>query len=131
MLQCFFPQNVAQQIQTPLFLVNAAYDSWQVSSCLTFRCIRISSLLSRKLFYIWIHYIWRRSGPLKSLIFGYTLFLKFSDKEHFGSWCCWSSWNLAQLQAWYIEMLVRSTPNYARLRLLSPVLFLHSLGVHR
>ncbi|CAK9177180.1 unnamed protein product, partial [Ilex paraguariensis] len=26
---CFFPQNVAQGIQTPLFMVNAAYDSWQ------------------------------------------------------------------------------------------------------
>ncbi|KAF5954117.1 hypothetical protein HYC85_006973 [Camellia sinensis] len=28
---CFFPQNMAQQIQTPLFLVNAAYDSWQLN----------------------------------------------------------------------------------------------------
>ncbi|KAI7980321.1 Pectin acetylesterase 8 [Camellia lanceoleosa] len=27
---CFFPQNMAQQIQSPLFLVNAAYDSWQL-----------------------------------------------------------------------------------------------------
>ncbi|CAA0838288.1 Pectin acetylesterase 8 [Striga hermonthica] len=26
---CFFPQNMVQGIQTPLFLVNAAYDSWQ------------------------------------------------------------------------------------------------------
>ncbi|XP_055819846.1 pectin acetylesterase 8-like [Solanum dulcamara] len=31
---CFFPQNVAQQIQTPLFLVNAAYDSWQIKNIL-------------------------------------------------------------------------------------------------
>lgn len=31
-LQCFFPQNVVQLIQTPIFLVNAAYDSWQVSN---------------------------------------------------------------------------------------------------
>ncbi|PIM97706.1 hypothetical protein CDL12_29817 [Handroanthus impetiginosus] len=31
---CFFPQNVAQGIQTPLFLVNAAYDSWQVRTYL-------------------------------------------------------------------------------------------------
>ncbi|KAK4600617.1 hypothetical protein RGQ29_010317 [Quercus rubra] len=29
---CFFPQNIAQQIQIPIFFVNAAYDSWQVSS---------------------------------------------------------------------------------------------------
>ncbi|XP_059315875.1 pectin acetylesterase 8-like [Lycium ferocissimum] len=29
---CFFPQNVAQQIKTPLFLVNAAYDSWQIKN---------------------------------------------------------------------------------------------------
>lgn len=34
MLQCFFPQNMAQQIRTPLFIVNAAYDSWQVSTLL-------------------------------------------------------------------------------------------------
>ncbi|MCD7457874.1 hypothetical protein HAX54_036487 [Datura stramonium] len=27
-LHCFFPQNVAQQIETPLFIINAAYD-WQ------------------------------------------------------------------------------------------------------
>ncbi|GFQ03412.1 protein notum homolog [Phtheirospermum japonicum] len=26
---CFFPQNMVQGIQTPLFVVNAAYDSWQ------------------------------------------------------------------------------------------------------
>lgn len=31
---CFFPQNMAQQIQTPLFLVNAAYDSWQIKNIL-------------------------------------------------------------------------------------------------
>ncbi|KAG5589178.1 hypothetical protein H5410_039692 [Solanum commersonii] len=31
---CFFPQNVAQQIQTPLLLVNAAYDSWQIKHIL-------------------------------------------------------------------------------------------------
>ncbi|KAF7085434.1 hypothetical protein CFC21_088866 [Triticum aestivum] len=27
---CFFPQNEVQQIRTPLFILNAAYDSWQV-----------------------------------------------------------------------------------------------------
>ncbi|KAB1223091.1 hypothetical protein CJ030_MR2G013650 [Morella rubra] len=31
---CFFPQNVAQQINTPIFFVNAAYDSWQVKNIL-------------------------------------------------------------------------------------------------
>ncbi|KAF9595239.1 hypothetical protein IFM89_038093 [Coptis chinensis] len=27
---CFFPQNLIANIKTPLFLLNAAYDSWQV-----------------------------------------------------------------------------------------------------
>ncbi|KAL3738527.1 hypothetical protein ACJRO7_019968 [Eucalyptus globulus] len=27
---CFFPQNVVPQIQTPLFIINAAYDAWQI-----------------------------------------------------------------------------------------------------
>lgn len=27
---CFFPQYVAPKIQTPLFILNAAYDSWQI-----------------------------------------------------------------------------------------------------
>ncbi|XP_047341429.1 pectin acetylesterase 8-like [Impatiens glandulifera] len=31
---CFFPQNVVPQIQTPIFLVNAAYDSWQIKNIL-------------------------------------------------------------------------------------------------
>ncbi|EPS71696.1 hypothetical protein M569_03061, partial [Genlisea aurea] len=31
---CFFPQNVAQEIRTPLFIVNAAYDSWQIKNIL-------------------------------------------------------------------------------------------------
>ncbi|KAA8527991.1 hypothetical protein F0562_035140 [Nyssa sinensis] len=31
---CFFPQYVAQQIQTPLFILNAAYDSWQIKNVL-------------------------------------------------------------------------------------------------
>ncbi|KAJ8556384.1 hypothetical protein K7X08_029775 [Anisodus acutangulus] len=31
---CFFPQNVIGNIKTPLFLLNAAYDSWQVQSSL-------------------------------------------------------------------------------------------------
>lgn len=30
LLQCFFPQNLINRIQTPLFILNAAYDSWQV-----------------------------------------------------------------------------------------------------
>ena len=28
--QCFFPQNLVANIQTPLFILNTAYDSWQV-----------------------------------------------------------------------------------------------------
>ncbi|KAL0407934.1 UNVERIFIED_CONTAM: Pectin acetylesterase 8 [Sesamum radiatum] len=31
---CFFPQNMAQGIRTPLFIVNAAYDSWQIKNIL-------------------------------------------------------------------------------------------------
>ncbi|KAK7262745.1 hypothetical protein RJT34_30325 [Clitoria ternatea] len=31
---CFFPQNVASQIRTPIFFVNAAYDSWQIKNIL-------------------------------------------------------------------------------------------------
>ncbi|XP_069146264.1 pectin acetylesterase 8-like [Solanum lycopersicum] len=31
---CFFPENVAQQIKTPLFIINAAYDHWQVRNIL-------------------------------------------------------------------------------------------------
>ncbi|XP_022743077.1 pectin acetylesterase 12-like [Durio zibethinus] len=29
---CFFPQNLISHIQTPLFILNAAYDSWQIQS---------------------------------------------------------------------------------------------------
>ncbi|PKI45133.1 hypothetical protein CRG98_034517 [Punica granatum] len=31
---CFFPQYTAQQIRTPLFILNAAYDSWQIRNIL-------------------------------------------------------------------------------------------------
>lgn len=31
---CFSPQNEVKQIQTPLFILNAAYDSWQVRNIL-------------------------------------------------------------------------------------------------
>ncbi|XP_027348609.1 pectin acetylesterase 8-like isoform X2 [Abrus precatorius] len=31
---CFFPQNVASQISTSIFFVNAAYDSWQIRNIL-------------------------------------------------------------------------------------------------
>ncbi|KAK7360561.1 hypothetical protein VNO77_02567 [Canavalia gladiata] len=31
---CFFPQNVASQISTPIFFVNSAYDSWQIKNIL-------------------------------------------------------------------------------------------------
>lgn len=31
---CFFPQYVAPHIQTPIFYVNAAYDSWQIKNIL-------------------------------------------------------------------------------------------------
>ncbi|KAF7818065.1 pectin acetylesterase 6 [Senna tora] len=31
---CFFPQNLVDHVQTPLFLLNAAYDSWQVQASL-------------------------------------------------------------------------------------------------
>ncbi|XVE89487.1 hypothetical protein DITRI_Ditri20bG0000800 [Diplodiscus trichospermus] len=29
---CFFPQNLIGHVQTPLFILNAAYDSWQIQS---------------------------------------------------------------------------------------------------
>jgi hypothetical protein len=31
---CFFPQNVAHEIKTPIIFVNAAYDSWQIKNIL-------------------------------------------------------------------------------------------------
>ncbi|XP_019419017.1 PREDICTED: pectin acetylesterase 3 isoform X1 [Lupinus angustifolius] len=31
---CFFPQNLINHVQTPLFLLNAAYDAWQVQESL-------------------------------------------------------------------------------------------------
>lgn len=31
---CFFPQNLISSIKTPLFLLNAAYDSWQLTASL-------------------------------------------------------------------------------------------------
>ncbi|KAI3830873.1 hypothetical protein MKW92_050981 [Papaver armeniacum] len=31
---CFFPQNLINNISTPLFLVNAAYDAWQIQASL-------------------------------------------------------------------------------------------------
>ncbi|XP_073034464.1 pectin acetylesterase 12-like isoform X1 [Primulina eburnea] len=31
---CFFPQNLITNIKTPLFILNAAYDSWQVQESL-------------------------------------------------------------------------------------------------
>jgi hypothetical protein len=31
LFQCFFPQNLIANIKTPLFLLNAAYDAWQVT----------------------------------------------------------------------------------------------------
>ncbi|CAI0470122.1 unnamed protein product [Linum tenue] len=31
---CFFPQNLIANIQTPMFLLNAAYDAWQVQASL-------------------------------------------------------------------------------------------------
>ncbi|CAM8906589.1 unnamed protein product [Rhodiola kirilowii] len=31
---CFFPQNVVSGIKTPLFILNAAYDSWQIKNIL-------------------------------------------------------------------------------------------------
>ncbi|XP_028791441.1 pectin acetylesterase 12 [Neltuma alba] len=31
---CFFPQNLIDSVRTPLFILNAAYDSWQIQSSL-------------------------------------------------------------------------------------------------
>ncbi|XP_030961580.1 pectin acetylesterase 12-like isoform X2 [Quercus lobata] len=31
---CFFPQNLVDNIKTPLFILNTAYDSWQIQSSL-------------------------------------------------------------------------------------------------
>eukprot|EP00268_Persea_americana_P006539 TRINITY_DN1235_c0_g1_i4.p1 TRINITY_DN1235_c0_g1~~TRINITY_DN1235_c0_g1_i4.p1 ORF type:complete len:142 (-),score=16.67 TRINITY_DN1235_c0_g1_i4:1294-1719(-) len=31
---CFFPQNSVANIRTPIFLLNAAYDAWQVQASL-------------------------------------------------------------------------------------------------
>ncbi|XP_060205300.1 pectin acetylesterase 8-like isoform X1 [Lycium barbarum] len=31
---CFFPQNVVPYVHTPMFIINSAYDSWQINSTL-------------------------------------------------------------------------------------------------
>ncbi|KAK9291313.1 hypothetical protein L1049_019258 [Liquidambar formosana] len=33
-ISCFFPQNIIASVKTPLFLLNAAYDSWQIQASL-------------------------------------------------------------------------------------------------
>ncbi|XP_031101732.1 pectin acetylesterase 12-like [Ipomoea triloba] len=33
-ISCFFPQNVISNVRTPLFILNAAYDSWQLQASL-------------------------------------------------------------------------------------------------
>ncbi|XP_058077761.1 pectin acetylesterase 12-like [Magnolia sinica] len=33
-ISCFFPQNLVANVRTPLFLLNAAYDSWQIQASL-------------------------------------------------------------------------------------------------
>ncbi|GAU11369.1 hypothetical protein TSUD_343600 [Trifolium subterraneum] len=33
-ISCFFPQNLINHVQTPLFLLNAAYDAWQLQESL-------------------------------------------------------------------------------------------------
>ncbi|KAG6529602.1 hypothetical protein ZIOFF_011811 [Zingiber officinale] len=33
-MQCFFPQYMVHEVKTPLFILNSAYDSWQVSNIL-------------------------------------------------------------------------------------------------
>ncbi|WVZ05340.1 hypothetical protein V8G54_018686 [Vigna mungo] len=33
-ISCFFPQNLIASVKTPLFILNAAYDSWQIQSSL-------------------------------------------------------------------------------------------------
>lgn len=53
-LQCFFPQYIAQQIQTPMFLVNAAYDSWQVSYLLVIMPMFHTTC---------VMYVWMYIGP--------------------------------------------------------------------
>ncbi|KAH0889847.1 hypothetical protein HID58_052276, partial [Brassica napus] len=29
---CFFPQNIINQVKSPLFILNSAFDSWQIES---------------------------------------------------------------------------------------------------
>ncbi|GMH11375.1 hypothetical protein Nepgr_013216 [Nepenthes gracilis] len=33
-VSCFFPQNIIASVKTPLFLLNAAYDAWQIQASL-------------------------------------------------------------------------------------------------
>ncbi|KAI4319926.1 hypothetical protein MLD38_033464 [Melastoma candidum] len=40
---CFFPQNLLADIQTPLFLLNAAYDLWQIQSSLAPATVSINA----------------------------------------------------------------------------------------
>lgn len=94
MLQCFFPQNVAHQLQTPLFIINAAYDHWQVS----FIILLINSFSLFNCFCL--------------LNFEY-LHLNLG-KEHFGPFYCWSYWSLDKLQSWYEELHTKWTQSSSR-----------------
>ena len=41
------------------------------------------------------------------------------DKKYFGTRCCWSSWYLAWLQAWYKAVFFISNSDHARLAILT------------
>jgi hypothetical protein len=40
-MQCFFPQNVIDGVNTPIFLLNAAYDAWQVHIYYMHTCVAL------------------------------------------------------------------------------------------
>lgn len=66
-MQCFFPQYVVPELRTSLFILNAAYDAWQVT---TSSDNPMQNLLKKKM--------------CDKVYCGF----KLADQEHFGSKFC-------------------------------------------
>lgn len=88
LVQCFFPQEFIGKVKTPVFLVQPAYDFWQV----LFHAI-YSTLITYT------------NEDIYNITFLWTL----SDSKYSGTWFIRSHRQLASMQAKYFELWYQST----------------------
>ena len=122
--QCFFPRQIIQSIKTPIFLVNPAYDFWQVhfsfNNALCISLITLVTYLSVCRYNMSLYLLHQMSlvnGKDADWTFRNVILIKWIYYKVISFFFSFFFWQMPAASLWFMKLFIKqddSSPNFVR-----------------